>query len=180
VHEVDAIDPAQRQHAARRCGEVVANSVRRHEAQHGIDADRADSLRYPEPLAELLGPAYGDDGEPSRRVERARAELAAYLSQIANDPVTPRLALWNVIRHALTARMAGSAESFAGVLIATGLARELAIPSAGAVIHDREIDRVRLTRIARPLAGVSGDRLRSAARALWRDWYGEPLIPIVD
>jgi len=170
----DAVD------LAARCRDVVAASVRRHEAQHGIDADRADALRYPEPLAELLGPAYGDDGEPYRRVERARAELAAYLSQIANDPVTPRLALWNVVRHALTARMAGSAESYAGVLIATGLARELAIPSPGPVIHDREIDRVRLSRIARPLAAVSGDRLRAAARALWRDWYGEPLIPIVD
>jgi hypothetical protein len=150
------------------CRDVIAASVRRHEAQHGIDGERAEPLRYPDALAELV------------HNERARAELAAYLSQIANDPVTPRLALWNVLRFAFEVRMMGSAESYAAVVIASGLARELAIPSAGPVVHDGVIDRVPLVRIARPLAAVSGERLRAAARALWQTLYREPLIPIVD
>ena len=164
---------------ASRCHQLVAATIRRHEAQHGLDDDRATPLRYPKVLEALLGPATAD-GEPVRSVERARAELSAYTSQLANDLVTPQLSLWNVAKFAFDDTRWGSPEAYAGVLIVEGLARHLDLPSPGPVIHGRKIDRVRLAALAEPMTKVSGDRLRAAARALWRDLYGEDYTPIVD
>lgn len=160
--------------------QLLKASVRRHEAQHGIDSDRAEPLRYPAVLEEHLGPATDDDGEPRRRVESARAELSAYLSQLANDPVTPQLTLWNVARFAFDDGQVGTSESYAGIVILEGLARHRKLSIPGPVIHDRRIDRERLTQIARPLLGTSGDDLRTAARALWVELYGEELVPIAE
>lgn len=161
--------------------QMVAATVRRHEAQHGLDDDRAEPLRYPSPLAEQLGPKTEDeDGEPLRSVEHARAELSAYVSQVANDPVTTHLSLWNVARFAFDDDQIGSAEFYAGVLILEGLARHLGIPSPGPVIHDRRVDRARLLAIATPLVRLPGEELRTAARALWKELYAEEIVPISD
>ena len=62
----------------------------------------------------------------------------------------------------------------------SGLARQLGIPVVGPIIHDGHIDRSRLAELALPLANESDDALRTAARRLWQDLYGEPLIAIVD
>ena len=165
---------------ASRAQVLLATSVRRHEAQHGIDDDRAEPLRYPPALEDILGDATDRDGEPRRDVEHARAELSAYVSQLANDPVTPQLALWNIARFAFDDDQAGTPESYAGVVIVEGLARHLGIASPGPVIHDHRIDRARLTTLAAPLAKRSGDELRTAAAALWRDLYAEDLVRIAD
>lgn len=160
--------------------QLLKASVRRHEAQHGIDSDRAEPLRYPALLEEHLGAETDDDGEPRRRVESARAELSAYLSQLANDPATPQLTLWNVARFAFDDDQVGSSESYAGILIVEGLARHLKLAIPGPVVHDRRIDRDRLTQLARPLLAKSADDLHAAARALWKELYGEELVPIAD
>jgi hypothetical protein len=165
---------------ASRCHQLVAASVRRHEAQHGLDADRETPQRYPAPLEDLLGPANADDGTPRSSVEHARGELSAYLSQLANDTVTPQFTLWNVARFAFDDRQWGTPESYAGALIVEGLAQHLGIATDGPVIHDHEIDRDRLATLIRPMAALPGDRLRAAARELWKDFYSEDLVPIVD
>ena len=160
---------------------LVAATVRRHEAQHGLDEDRAEPLRYPAALDAWLGPERGQNGEPRAIVTSARLELAAYLSQLANDPVTPHLALWSLARHAFTRDAWGSSESYAAVTVLDGLARELgAVPAAGPVIHDYAIDRDRLAALATPLTARSGAELRAAAQALWLELYDEPIVPIRD
>ncbi len=159
---------------------LLALTVRRHEAQHGIDGDRAEPLRYPPALEAQLGAAFDDDGEPRRRVESARAELSAYVSQLANDPSTTQLSLWNVARFAFDDDQVGSSESYAGVLILDGLARHLNIPSSGPVIHDHHIDRDRLTALATPMTKLPSEQLRIAAKAVWIDLFAEQLVPIVD
>ena len=165
---------------ASRCHQLVAATIRRHEAQHGLDEDREEPLRYPTILEELLGAATDQDGEPLRRVSSARAELSAYTSQLANDLVTPQLSLWNVARFAFTERQWGTSESYAAILIIEGLARQLKLPSPGPVIHDRQIDRARLAALLEPLARLDGAALRTAARGLWREHYGEDIVLIVD
>jgi hypothetical protein len=162
------------------CHQLVAATVRRHEAQHGLDDDREVPLRYPPQLEALLGPAESEDGKPVRSVTRASAELSAYTSQLANDVSTPQLALWNILRFAFTEREWGTAESYAGVLIAEGLARHLHIPSDGPVIHDHVIDRERLAKLVAPMAHLDGNQLRAAAREVWKDFYDEDLVPITD
>lgn len=165
---------------ASRVHQLLALTVRRHEAQHGLDDDRAQPLRYPAVLEENLGDELDRDGEPRRRVESGKAELSAYVSQLANDPTTAHLSLWNVARFAFDDNQVGSSESYAGVIIVEGLARHLGIASPGPVIHDHRIDRARLTALAAPMAKLSGEHLRTAAKALWTDLYAEDLVPIVD
>lgn len=166
---------------ASRVHQMVAATVRRHEAQHGLDDDRPEPLRYPAQLSEFLGDKTEDeDGEPLRYVEHGRAELSAYVSQVANDPTTTHLSLWNVARFAFDDDQVNSAEFYAGVLLLEGLARHAKIPSPGPAIHDRRVDRARLLEIATPLVTMTGEQLRTAARALWKELYGEEIIAITD
>jgi hypothetical protein len=191
----DSVPGAQRRHVddieeqlaqleapriASRVHQLLTLTVRRHEAQHGLDDDREQPLRYPPVLEDQLGDELDDDGEPRRRVESAKAELSAYVSQLANDPTTTHLTLWNVARFAFDDNQVGGSESYAGVIIVEGLARHLGIASPGPVIHDRRIDRERLTTLAAPMTKLTGEQLRTAATALWNDLYAEPLVPIVD
>ena len=160
--------------AAPEVARIIAASVRRHEARHGIDLDRDTPLRYPAALAAYVP----DDGSP--HAQRARAELAGYLSQIGNEPVTPQFALWNLASLTLNRTRWYSAEFYAGVVIIEGLARKLGITvRAPAIVHG-QFDRQRLVSLAEPLAAQSSEKLRAAARQLWIELYGEPMLPIVD
>lgn len=179
AHIEDALVRAGAARIASRVHDIVAASVRRHEAQHGLDDDRDAPLRYPAELADHLGPATTSDGDPRASVDSARAELSAYASQLANDPATPHLTLWFLSRHAFQRHAWGTAESIVAVVIVEGLARELGIASAGPIIHDREIDRARLGHLVLALTATHGDPLRAATRRLWNRLYGEPPVTIV-
>ncbi len=170
-HEVtDPYDSDARTKVAR----IITASVRRHEARHGIDRDRDTPLRYPKQLAAYVP----NDG--SVLAARTHAELAAYLSQIGNDPVTPQFALWNLASLTFNRERWHSAEFYAGVVIIEGLARQLGIPSAGPALWRDSFDRQRLVATAEPLGAQSSEKLRAAARQLWIELYGEPMLPIVD
>lgn len=146
---------------------IVVATVRRHEARHGIDLYRAKPLRYPHQLADL------SDGNV-----RASLELAAYVSQIGNDPATPQLALWNLATHGFNRDRWGSAESYAAVIVIDGLAKELGIAARTPVVINGHLDRDRLASLAIELAAQPSDKLRQAARQLWITLYGEPMLPI--
>jgi len=160
--------------ATERCRRLVASSVGRHEAQHGLDHARGE-LRHPQALVAVLG-------RSSRTFAlRARLELSAYTSQIASDTWLPQLVLWNLARHAFRGIYVGNEESYVAVVILEGLARRFGIEAPGPVIRDNgEVDRDRLAALAEPLAEVSTLELRKAAAALWADLFGEPLVRIYD
>jgi hypothetical protein len=158
---------------ASRVHELVAASVRRHEATHGFDADRDTELRYPQQLADMLGPPHDDEGNPVAIVRAARAELSAYLSQIANDPVTPHVAYWHLARQAFTEDRWGTGEMFAAYVVTEGLARHLPTP-----LEPKGRGRDRLAPLADAIAKLSGPQLRAAATALWLELYGEPLMTV--
>jgi hypothetical protein len=144
--------------------------VRRHEARHAIDNDRDTPLRYPAALAAHVP----DDG--GELAQRARAELAGYLSQIGNEPAVPQFALWNLASLALSRARWPSAESYVGVVVIEGLARQLGMAPSRPLVVRGQLDRQRLA----TLAAQSGEKLRAAARKLWIELYGEPMLPIVD
>ena len=156
---------------------VVVATVRRHEARHGLDNDRDQPLRYPVALAAHLGP---ETTAQRRFIQRARAELSAYASQIASDPTTPQLALWNLASLGFNKDHWGSAESYVAVVVIEGLARRLGVVGRGPVVHDGQLDRGRLAALALPLAAQTDDHLRLAARELWEDVYVESFLAIVD
>jgi hypothetical protein len=169
-----ALGPAfhDRELRARRIKRLVAATVRRHEARHAIDNERAKQLRYPRPLEQLLGKRDGSQ-------LRAELELSAYISQIANDPSLPQWTLWNLASHAFGSRW-GGAEGYGAVVVIEGLARQLGQSSSRPLVVGGRLDRDALASLARPLAAQSTDKLRAAARSLWTELYGEPLMPIVD
>jgi hypothetical protein len=169
--------PTDRNNFARATTDVsrlITASVRRHEARHGIDRDRESPLRYPKQLAAYVK----NDGSLISR--RAAAELSAYLSQIGNDPATPQFALWNLASLTFNRERWHSAEFYVGVVIVEGLSRQLGIPPLGPALRHDAFDRQLLVAVAEPLAAQSSEKLRAAARQLWIELYGEPMLPIVD
>ena len=159
-------DAVRRELAGRDAAEItrfVIATVRRHEARHHYDLDTG-GLRLPAALA-----AYVPNEDKNKFTIRASAELAAYLSQIANDPVTPQLALWNLASQALHGQHWGSAEAYVALVVIEGLTHG----HAGT-------DRARLAQLARPLANLSDDQLRDRARTLWLELYGQPCPTLVD
>ena len=164
---------------ASRVHEVVAATVRRHEAQHGFDADRKTAPHFPARLEEMVGVEVDDSGQPNRFAEAARHELSAYLSQIINDPVTPQLALWNLERHAFSTDRWRTAESYVAAIVLQGLARHLSIPMPDDLVTST-IERRQLGALAVPLAKQPPEKLRAAASALWNELFAETMTTIVD
>ena len=116
----------------------------------------------------MMGLFHGQSG--------ARAELSAYLSQIANDPVTPQAALWHLARQLFDRDRRGTGEYYAGIVIVEGLARHLGAKVAAA----RYVTRERLAELANTIADASADKLRAAASALSAELFGVPATTIVD
>ncbi|HEX2685291.1 MAG TPA: hypothetical protein VHN14_01670 [Kofleriaceae bacterium] len=165
---------------ASRCHALVAATVRRHEAEHGFDADRAAPLRYPPALEAETGDIHDRNGEPRWLVLHTRNELSAWLSQIANDPKIPELVIWDLASHAFSRPRWGTPESYVAIVVLEGLARHLGGNDHAPVIHDGAIDRDRLAAVATPIARASDADLRVAASALWTELYSEPLTAITD
>jgi hypothetical protein len=165
---------APRIHA--RLHDLVAATVRRHEAQHGFDYDRDTELRLPTQLQDFVGLPTDDDGNPRGFVRSARAELAAYLSQIANDPLTPQASLWHLGSQLFDRDRRGTGEYYAGIVIVEGLARHLGSAQTG----ERYVSRETLAQQATVIAAAPPDKLRAAAKALWSELYGLPPTSIVD
>src|SRR5262249_27986665 len=151
---VEAIDgvlaelEAPRIHA--RVHDMVAATVRRHEAQHGFDFDRETDARYPDALATLLGPPHDDQGNEIAIVTSARHELSAYLSPAINDPVTPHAALWHLAQQVFSRDRAGTGEFYAGVVVLEGLATQLGLDTTllSRPTFHRGLDRERMATLA--------------------------------
>ncbi len=159
--------------ATGRTRQLVVASIRHHEAQHKLD--KAESLAYPLPLARMLSERKNEEF-----AVRARYELSGYVSQIASDTWLPQLTLWSLARHAFRRGGPRIEEAYVAVVVVEGLARELGIPSKGAVMHGGEIDRDRLAALVGPLTMRTTVELRSAATALWAELFEEPLTRLYD
>jgi len=183
LERVEAIDAmlaeleAPRIHA--RVHDLVAATVRRHEAQHGFDYDRDTEERYPSPLQRLLGSPHDGDGNEVAIVASARHELSAYLSQVINDPVTPHAALWHLGQQVFDHGRAGTGEFYAGIVVLEGLAKQLGLDTSTPTFH-RGLDRERMATLGLAIANAPDGKLRDAASALWRELYGEAATTIVD
>lgn len=137
-----------------RARELLVASIRHHEAQHGLDADR--KLPYPAQLAAV-----------TKDNERAKLELSAYVSQIASDMWTPQLSLWSLARHAFN--HSHTDEGLVATVVLEGLAHQFGITVTGD-----------LAALVPPLAARSTIELRNAAAALWAELFDDKLVRIVD
>jgi hypothetical protein len=180
VSEIDgqlAALQAPRIHA--RIHDLVAATVRRHEAQHGFDYDRDTELRYPPVLEAMLGSPRTSEGNARAIVSSARAEMAAYLSQIINDPNTPQASVWHLGRQVFHRDRWGTGEFYAGLVVIEGIAKQLGADTS-TPRYAKGLDRDRLSGFAKLIASQTDDKLRAAASALWTELYGEPPTAIID
>ncbi len=153
--------------------DLVAASVRRHEARHSIDIARDLDIAMPAALETYVG----DDGPFATK---AKAELAAYLTQIAYDPAMPQLALWNFANQAFDHDYSSGAEAYAAIVAIEGLARRAGTGVRPPALVGGRLDRGQLAETALPLAGLSDDALRVAARGLFAELFGEPPVAFYD
>jgi hypothetical protein len=152
--------------------DAFAASVRRHEARHSIDIARDLDIAMPAALGRYVG-----DGPFANK---AKAELAAYLTQIAYDPVLPQLDLWNFANQAFDHDYSSGPEAFAAIVAIEGLARHAGGGIRPPALVAGRLDRGRLAETALPLTGISDDALRTAARGLFSELFGEPPVAIYD
>jgi hypothetical protein len=166
--ELAQLDAAQ---LAFRLQELLIATVRRHEAQHGFDG--SNGLFYPKIVEQNVGPEEIGDRE-NFKGSSTNAELSAYVSAIASDPVTPRYSYWSMARHAFSDVNWGRAESYVAVMVTEGIAAKLKIAVDGPVIHGGAIDRDRLSKLALQIFAQSDDAIRAAAAACWAELYDAP------
>jgi hypothetical protein len=152
--------------------EALAASVERHEVQHRLDAQRP--LVMPKALADRVGPAEKNGHERSHAA-RARAELSAYLAELARDDRTGRVGLGAIARFLFDRRQHGSAECYAALVILEGLASELGVPQEGPLVVGAALDRHAASRLYLALADQPPDRLRAASKRLWERLFAAPL-----
>lgn len=156
---------------------AFTDSVERHEAQHRLDFG-SGTLRDAAPLLdERLGPIRLPEGGRDRRAWHRRAELSAYLSELARSPELARVNLALIGQHLYLARAWGTAESTGTVLIFEGLARQLGVEHEPLVVA-RRVQRQALAALHLELRGRSGEELSAAATALWAELFGRPLPPL--
>ncbi len=117
-------------------------SIERHEVQHRLDYLRPDPLPMPSALERWTGPVEVD-GREHRSAARARAEMSAYLAQLARDVATTKADTTLVLRFLLDQKLQGIPECSAALAIAEGLADELKIPIDAPLVEHASIIRER-------------------------------------
>ena len=111
------------------------------------------------------------DGDPA---SRARAELSAYLAEIARDDRTTRSNVTLLSRYLFAKRLQGTAECYAALVTFEGLARELRIDGAG-LVDARMINRAKVSDLFLALMAKTQPEIRDAAKRLWESLFQTPL-----
>jgi hypothetical protein len=170
-------DPAL-EAAFTRARDLLATSIDRHEVQHRLDHLRSAPLPMPAALDDFVGPVRGDDGEERPFATRARAELSAYLAELARDPDTAGVGLLVIAQFLIEPLHWGTAESYTAAVILEGLIAETGIGGPPGVVRGGEVDRARVTEVVLALTDLPRPTLREAAAALWARLFESPLPPL--
>jgi hypothetical protein len=175
LREIDAaLDDRTRADAFAAVRDALATSVERHEVQHRLDALGPQPPPMPKALEARVGPLE-HAGEERRHAATARAELSAYLAELARDPRTPRVGLTFIARFLFDQRFHGAPESYAALAILEGLAAGLGVGVKAPLLAGGAIDRGAVADVYLALAALPPDRLREAAKKLWEALFEAPL-----
>jgi hypothetical protein len=173
--EIDAaLDDRTRIDAFAALRSALAASVERHEVQHRLDALGPQPPPMPAPLEARVGPL-ATGGKERRLAATARAELSAYLAELARDAQTPRVGLTLIARFLFDQRLQGSPECYAALTILEGLAEGLGTPARAPLVHAGAVDRRAAADLYLALTALPPARLNAAARTLWERLFAAPL-----
>ncbi len=143
-----------------------AQSVERHEAQHRLDYAKLYKLPMPPALAAYVGDLPEGLAGQGTLAASALAEMSAYLSELARDPLTPKLNLTLLVRYLFDKGSWGMGESYAALVIVEGMADELGIAHEDFVVR-RSINRKTIADVYHKMCEVESAKFRAAASALW-------------
>tara|TARA_R110002073_G_scaffold140253_6_gene290743 strand:+ start:4765 stop:6390 length:1626 start_codon:yes stop_codon:yes gene_type:complete len=155
-----------------------SQSVERHEAQHRLDLAELYKLPMPEELAAYVGELPDGYRGEGGMASRALAEMSAYLSELARDPLTPRTNLTLLARYLLNRDMWGMGESYAALVIFEGLAAELGLDHTPLVVR-RQIDRAVVAQLFMAFTDLDPDTLQDASMMLWARYF-ETDLPVLE
>jgi hypothetical protein len=182
IRELDGIQEKLRKKDMReafyKARDHFAQSVDRHETQHRLDYAKLYKLPMPPALALYVGDLPDGLAGQGNRASSALAEMSAYLSELARDPLTPKINLTLLVRYLLDKGAWGMSESYAALVIVEGLADELGIEH-GSFVVGRSIQRSTVAAVYTKMCEVESEAFRSAAKALWAKFFGLEL-PVLE
>ncbi len=153
----------------------IARSVELHEIQHKLDL--SGKLPMPRSLARLTGPARDRRGKDRALAVTARAELSAYLAELARSDV-PRIVLVQLATFAVDERSWGLPESYVAVAILDELAGDLEI-AAEPLVLDGVIQRERVALRFAAVAARTPTELSAAAARAWEKLFRRKLPAVI-
>jgi hypothetical protein len=153
----------------------VLRAVEIHELQHRLDIGAR--LPLPKEIEALAGPLRDHKGQERQAAVHARAELSAYLAELARSDV-PRMALVQLVAFVADERSWGTAESLATLVILDELSSELQITGDPFVV-DRSIRRDRVADRFAALTARSPADISAAARRAWERLFRRKLPELV-
>jgi hypothetical protein len=155
-----------------------AESVERHETQHRLDLADLYKLPMPQELAAYVGELPDGYLGQGGLASSALAEMSAYLSELARDPLTPRTNLTLLAAYLLDRRAWGMGESYAALVIFEGLAAELGMDHAP-LVAGRRIDRDVIAKLFMAFTDLDPDTLQDASMTLWARYF-ETDLPVLE
>ncbi|MCP4447993.1 MAG: hypothetical protein GY811_22060 [Myxococcales bacterium] len=158
--------------------DLFSRSVERHETQHRLDLAELYRLPLPEELGRYVGELPNGYRGGSDLASSAVAEMSAYLSELARDPLTPRTNLTLLARYLLNRGAWGMGESYAALVIFEGLAAELGIDHEPLVVS-RRIDRAVVAQLYMAYTALDPDTLQDASMTLWARYFQTDL-PVLE
>jgi hypothetical protein len=168
------LDRAEVKHAYEILRDGFADSIERHEVQHRLDA--MTPIPFPPQIDALVPPGQGIAGDRLR--DRMRAELSAYVSQIARDERTPRTTFTLLARFLVDPRMRGTAESYAALIAMEELARDLGVSGVSPILQHGHLDDARIDLAHKSITAVPPEALRESARRVWKRLFAVDLAPV--
>ena len=104
--------------------------------------------------------------------------MSAYLSELARDPLTPKVNLTLLMHYLLSKPAWGMSESYAALVIVEGLADELGIKH-GEFAIGRSINRATIAEVYEAMCSIDNDTFRAAAKTLWERSF-ETDLPVLE
>jgi hypothetical protein len=174
----DALSDESMRSLFRAVADPLERSIEHHEVQHRLDFLSGALARLPPEIEAYTG-ALAAGERRNERAERTTEETSAYLAELARDPSLVKTKLALVSAFLFREHGWGSAESYAGLVVFEGLARELGLTHGPLVVRMR-IDRDALATLYLALRAKPAPALARAAQRLWERLYARPLPPLED
>jgi hypothetical protein len=187
-HEWDAVHDTLRETKTLKTFEGLrdrfAEGTARHEVQHRLDAQKAPpcptsgacaTLRVPETVRKFAGGIPGEYA-PGGLGARVSDETSAYLAEMADAPISPKLTLVSLSHFLFNREAWGDTYCYAALAILEALsdAKALGDPESP-MVYGGQVQRRHVASLLAILYALPDEALRSSAKAAWEKLFERTL-----